>query len=76
VAPGPALEEDVSLQVGPESDLRLACCSCAPVSAITVGMPMVVPSAMPIPTTDWPITIVLNVIVGPCAGCLKLLHWF
>jgi hypothetical protein len=27
-------------------------------------------------TVDWPVTSVLNVIVGPCAGCLESLHWF
>jgi hypothetical protein len=52
VAPEPASEEDVSLQVGPESDWRLACCTCAPVDVITVGPPMVMPSASPIPTAD------------------------
>jgi hypothetical protein len=76
VAPGLALEEDASLQVGPESDLRLACCSCAPVDAITASPPMVMPSASPIPTAGWPVTIILNVTVGPCAGCLESLHWF
>jgi branched-subunit amino acid permease len=29
---------------------------------------MVVPTATPIPTTDWLVTIVLNVTIGPCAG--------
>jgi hypothetical protein len=76
VAPGPASEEDVSLQVGPESDWWLACCTCAPVDVITTGLPMVMPSALPIPTDDWPVSIVLNVIVGPCAGHLESLHWF
>jgi hypothetical protein len=68
VAPRPALGEDVSLQVGPESDWRLDRCSCAPVATITVGPPMAMPTAMPIPTANWPVTIVLNVTVGPCAG--------
>jgi hypothetical protein len=27
---------------------------------------MVMPIAMPIPTVDWPVTIVLNVTIGPC----------
>jgi hypothetical protein len=76
VAPRPASEEDVSLQVGPESDWWLACCTCAPVDVITAGPPMVMPSATPIPTADWPVTSVLNVTVGPCAGCLESLHWF
>jgi hypothetical protein len=76
VAPGPTLGEDASLQVGPESDWRLACCSCAPVDAITIGLPMVMPTATPIPTVNWPVTFVLNVNVGPCAGCLESLHWF
>jgi hypothetical protein len=35
---------------------------------------MVMPTAAPIPTADWPVTFVLNVTVGPCAGCLKSLH--
>jgi hypothetical protein len=26
------------------------------------------PTATLIPTADWPVTIVLNVIVGPCVG--------
>jgi hypothetical protein len=76
VAPGPASEEDVSLQLGPESDLWLACCTCAPVDVITAGPPMVMSFATPIPTADWPVTSVLNVTVGPCAGCLESLHWF
>jgi hypothetical protein len=76
VAPGPTSEEDASLQVGLESDWRLACCSCAPVDVITAGPPMVMPTATPIPTADWPVTFVLNVTVGPCAGCLESLHWF
>jgi hypothetical protein len=68
VAPGPTSGEDASLQVGPESDWRLDRCSCAPVDAITVGPPMAMPTATPIPTVDWPVTIVLNVTVGPCTG--------
>ena len=76
MAPGPASEEDVSPQVGPESDWWLACCTSAPVDAITADPPMVMSSAMPIPTVDWPVTFVLNVTVGPCAGCLESLHWF
>jgi hypothetical protein len=76
VAPGPASEEDVSLQVGPESDRWLACSTSAPVDVITVGPPMVMPSTSPIPTADWPVTIVLNVTVGPCVGHLESLHWF
>jgi hypothetical protein len=76
VAPGPASEEDVSLQVGPESDWWLACCTCVPIDLITVGPPMVMPPASPITTADWPMVIVLNVTVGPCAGRLELLHWF
>jgi hypothetical protein len=76
VAPGPALGEDASLQVGPESDWRLACCSCVPVDAFTAGPPMVMQTATPIPTVDWPVTFVLNVTVGPCARCLESLHCF
>jgi hypothetical protein len=68
VAPGPASGEDASLQVGLESDWRLDRCSCAPVAAITVGPPMALPTVAPIPTADWPVTIVLNGTVGPCAG--------
>jgi hypothetical protein len=68
VAPGPASGEDASLQVGPESDWWLDRCSCAPVAAITVGPPMAMPTVVPIPTADWPVTIVLNGTVGPCAG--------
>jgi hypothetical protein len=48
VAPGPALEEDVSLQVGPESDWWLACYTCVLVDVITAGPPMVMLSATPI----------------------------
>jgi hypothetical protein len=54
--------------VGPESDWRLDHCSCAPVAAITAGPPMAMPTAKPIPMVDWPVTIILNVTVGPCAG--------
>jgi hypothetical protein len=72
VAPGPASGEDASLQVGPESDWRLDRCSCAPVDAITAGPRMVMPTAMPIPTADWPVTIVLNVTIGPCAGAPRV----
>jgi hypothetical protein len=52
------------------------CCSCALVDAITVGLPMVTPTATPVTTADWPVTSALNVFVGPCAGCLESLHWF
>jgi hypothetical protein len=76
MAPEPALVEDTSLQVGPESDWRLACCSCALVDAITAGPPMVTPTTMPVPAVDWPVTFILNVTIGPCAGCLESLHWF
>jgi hypothetical protein len=62
------LGEDASLQVGPESDWRLDRCFRAPVAAITAGPPMALPTAAPIPTADWPVTIVLNGTVGPCAG--------
>jgi hypothetical protein len=62
--------------VGPESDWRLACCSCVLVDAITVDLPMVMPIVTPVPTVDWPVTFVLNVTVGPCAECLESLHWF
>jgi hypothetical protein len=68
VASGPAAGEDASLQVGPESDWWLDRCSCAPVAAIIVGPPMAMPTVAPIPTADWPVTIVLNGTVGPCAG--------
>jgi hypothetical protein len=37
---------------------------------------MVTPTVMPAPATDWPVTSVLNVFVGPCAGCLESLHRF
>jgi hypothetical protein len=67
VAPGPTSGEDASLQVGPESDWQLDRCSCAPVAAITVDPPMAMPTVAPIPTADWPVTIVLNSTVGPCA---------
>jgi hypothetical protein len=43
-----------------------------PVAAIIAGPPMANPTAMPIPTTDWPVTIVLNVTVGPCAGAPRV----
>jgi hypothetical protein len=62
--------------VGPESDWRLARCSCVPVDAFTAGLPMAVPTATLIPTVDWPVTFVLNVTVGTCARCLGSLHWF
>jgi hypothetical protein len=46
------------------------------VDVITAGSPMVMPTATPVPTADRPMTFVLNVTVGPCAGCLESLHWF
>jgi hypothetical protein len=67
MALGPASEEDASLQAGPESGWRLDRCSRAPVAAITTGPPMALPAAAPIPTADWPVSIVLNGTVGPCA---------
>jgi hypothetical protein len=76
VALGPASREDVSLQVGPESDWQSAYCSCAPVGAITAGPPKATLTVTPIPTADWPVTFVLNITVGPCAGCLESLHRF
>jgi hypothetical protein len=68
VAPGPASGEDVSLQVVQKSDWRLDRCSCAPVAAITVGPPIAMPTTAPTLTADWPMTIVHNGNVGPCAG--------
>jgi hypothetical protein len=47
---GPASGEDASLQVGPESVWWLARCFRAPVAAITVGLLMTTPTAMPILT--------------------------
>jgi hypothetical protein len=76
VAPRPASGEDASLQVGLESDWRSAYRSCGPVGAITAGPPMAMPTVMLVPTADWPVTFVLNVTVGPCAGCLESLHRF
>jgi hypothetical protein len=76
VAPEPALGEDASLRVGPEFDWRSARCSCAPVDAVTVGLPMVMPTATPAPKVDWPVTSVLDVFIGPCVGCLESLHRF
>ena len=76
MAPGPASKEDVSLQVGPESDWWLACYTCASVDVITAGPPMVMLSSTPIPTADWPVTTVLNVTIGPCVGRLESLHRF
>jgi hypothetical protein len=38
------------------------------VAVITTGPPMAMPTAALIPTADWPMTIVLNGTVGPCAG--------
>jgi hypothetical protein len=52
VAPVPASEEDASLQVGLESDLRLDRCFRMSVAVITVGPPMAMPTAVPIPTAD------------------------
>jgi hypothetical protein len=49
---------------------------CAHVGAITAGLPMVMPTATPIPTVDWPVIFILNANAGPCAGCLESLHWF
>jgi hypothetical protein len=72
VAPGPALGEDASLQVGPESDWRFDRWSCAPVAAITVSSPMACPTVAPIPMADWPVTIVLDGNVGPCVGLSRV----
>jgi hypothetical protein len=52
VAPGPALGQDASLQVGPESDWWLDRCFSAPVAAITAGAPMTTPTVVSIPTAD------------------------
>jgi hypothetical protein len=71
VAPGPALGEEASLQVGPEPDWRSACCSCGPAGAITAGAPMAMPIVMPVPTVDLPVTFATD---GSCAGCLESLH--
>jgi hypothetical protein len=68
VGPEPASAEDASLQVGPESGWRLDRCSGAPVAVITAGSPMALPTVAPIPTANWPVTIVLNSTVVPCAG--------
>jgi hypothetical protein len=50
VAPGPALGEDASLQVGPESVWWLDRCFRAPIAAITAGPLMTMPTAVPILT--------------------------
>jgi hypothetical protein len=76
MAPGPALGEDASLQVGPKLDWRSVRFSCAHVDAVTADPPMVTPTATPAPAADSPMTFVLNVFVGPCAGCHESLHWF
>jgi hypothetical protein len=54
VAPEPASGEDASLQVGPEFDWRSTRCSCVPVDAVTVGPPMVTPTATPAPQLTGP----------------------
>jgi hypothetical protein len=77
VAPCPASGEDASLQVGPESDWWLDRYFCAPVAAYTAGPPMAMPTVAPIPTTDWPVTIVhsyLMALLGHARGCLESLH--
>jgi hypothetical protein len=33
---------------------------------------MAIPTVAPIPTADWPVTIVLNGTVGPCAGLSRV----
>ena len=63
MAPGPALGEDASLQVGPESDWRLDHCFYASVAANIAGPPVAMPTVVSIPTADWPMTVVLN---GTC----------
>jgi hypothetical protein len=52
VTPGPASGEDASLQVGPEFDWRSTHCSCAPVDAVTAGLPMVTSTATPVPVAN------------------------
>jgi hypothetical protein len=40
------------LQVGPKFDWRLARCFCAPIGVITVGPPLVTPTATPVPAAE------------------------
>jgi hypothetical protein len=52
VALGPASGEDMSLQVGPKLDCRLARCFCALAGEITVSPPSNTPTATPVPVDD------------------------
>jgi hypothetical protein len=52
VAPGPALREETSLQVGPMLDWRLASRFCALADVTTASPPSVTPTVTPVPTTD------------------------
>jgi hypothetical protein len=52
VAPGPALGEDTSLQVGPKPDWRLARHFRAFTDVITVSLPLDTPTAASVPAAD------------------------
>jgi hypothetical protein len=70
VAPGLALGEKTSLQVGPKLDWRLARCFRALADVITASPPSVTPTVTPVPAADRPVASALDGFAGPRAGCL------
>jgi hypothetical protein len=52
VAPGPASGKEMSLQVGPKLDRRLAHCFCALADVITASPSSVTPTVTPVPAAD------------------------
>jgi hypothetical protein len=70
VAPGPALGEGTSLQVGPKLDRRLARRFRALADIITVSPPSVTSTAMPVPAANWPVNSALDGFTRPRAECL------
>jgi hypothetical protein len=70
MAPGLALGEGTSLQVGPKLDSRLARRFRALADIITVSPPSVTSTIMLVPAANWHVTSALDGFTGPCAGCL------
>jgi hypothetical protein len=70
VAPGPASGEGTSLQVGPKLDRRLVHHFRVLADIITVNLPSVTSTAMPVHAPNWPVTSALDGFTGPRAGCL------
>jgi hypothetical protein len=71
MSPGPALGEEMSLQVGPKLDWRLAHCFCALADTISASPPSFTPTVTPVPVADRPMVSALDGFAGPCVGCLN-----